>query len=152
MSLSHSFRALCLAVAMAAAMVLVQPSSPALADDNAKSTLVFNLTTDDVWTNQMALGLAKRIADGGGTVVVFLNVRAVSLASKNVPPATGGLSGKTAHEMLKALVDAGADVYLCPSCTKQAGLNMEDRIEGVKPGSQAFLDVLMAPGTRVMSY
>jgi predicted peroxiredoxin len=117
-----------------------------------KSTLIFNLTTDDVWNNQMALGLAERVLDMDYPVVVFLNVRAVVLANKNIPQHTGGLSGKTPHDMLKLLMEKGAQVYVCPTCTEQAGLSLDDRLEGIKPGSKELIKLIMAPTSKIMNY
>ncbi|MBY8975292.1 DsrE family protein [Rhodobacteraceae bacterium NNCM2] len=127
----------------------------AAAQDQAdtQTTMVFNLTTDDVWTAQMSLGMATRmLTEDKADVVVFLNVRAAALANKNVPQHTTAMSGKTAHELIQEFIAAGGRVFVCPNCTKQAGLSLDDRIEGVEPGSPAFRQILLAPGTRIISY
>lgn len=100
----------------------------------------------------MALGLAERVLDMNYPVVVFLNVRAVTLANKKIPQHTGGLSDKNPHDMLTALMDKGAQVYVCPSCTEQAGLDIDDRLEGTKPGSKELIEIMMAPTSKIMNY
>ena len=125
-------------------------ATAAVAQD--RTTLLVNLTTDDAWTSQMALGLARNVQSNGGDVVVFLNVRAVTLANADVPQHTQAASGKTAHEMIAAIIEAGGRVFLCRGCTKQAGLEIDDRIEGVEPSGPALMKVMTAPGTRIISY
>ena len=132
------------------AVTLALPSGAAHAQD--ERTLVINLTSDDVWTGQMAMNFARRIQEDGGNVVVFLNVRAVAFANRNVPQHTQAATGKTPHERIKEIIDSGGEVYLCPGCTEQAGLELDDRIDGVKVGGPEFRAILMAPDTRIMSY
>ena len=130
-------------------------TAPAVAqaqDANAAPTVVINLTSDDVWTSQMALGFARKVQDAGAEVVVFLNVRAVTLANQNVPQHVEAMSGKTAHEMLAEIISEGGRVFVCPGCTEQAGLDIANRIDGVEPGGPEFLAIVTAPGTRIMSY
>lgn len=141
-------KSLLLAVCMVLALGL--PAPQAQAQD--EPTIIFNVTTDDVWTGQMALGLAKRMLDAGHDVVVFLNVRAVTLANSAVPPHTAAGPGLTAHEMIAGLLDAGGRVFVCPTCTVQAGLSADNWIEGVEAGSPELIDLMMAPGTRIISY
>ena len=130
-------------------------TAPAVAqaqDANAAPTVVINLTSDDVWTSQMALGFARKVQVAGAEVVVFLNVRAVTLANQNVPQHVEAMSGKTAHEMLAEIISEGGRVFVCPGCTEQAGLDIANRIDGVEPGGPEFLAIVTAPGTRIMSY
>jgi len=139
-----------LTIAVLLAFTLALPLGAAKAQE--QRTLVINLTTDDVWTGQMALNFARRIQRDGGKVVVFLNVRAVSFANKAVPQHAQAATGKTPYERMKEIVEAGGQVFLCPSCTEQAGLKVADRIEGVEVGGPEFRSIVMAPGTRIISY
>jgi predicted peroxiredoxin len=141
-------------IAALLALSLVVPFAGASrAQDADGATLVINLTSDDVWTQQMALGLGRNYMSAtGNDLVVFLNLRAVGIASAQVPQHTTALTGKTPQALLAALIADGARVFLCTSCTKQAGLTADDRIEGVEPSSPAYLEILSAPGTRVVSY
>lgn len=122
----------------------------ALAQDDR--TLLINLTTDDVSTSQMAFGYANAVLDAGHDVVLFLNVRAVTLANADIPQHTEGLRGQTAREELAALMDQGARVFVCGRCTAQAGLSTDAWIDGVEPGGAELIAIQMAPTTSIMSY
>lgn len=139
-------------ILIALSLLIAVPATAQAHDAEAASTVVINLTTDDVWTGQMALGFARRVQDTGADVVVFLNVRAVTLANKDVPQHVEAMSGKTAHEMIAEIISDGGRVFVCPGCTEQAGLDLDDRIDGVEPGGPELLAIITAPGTRIMSY
>lgn len=98
------------------------------------------------------MSFARRVQEDGGDVVLFLNVNAVAFANQNVPQHVQALTGKTPHERIKEIIEAGGQVYVCPSCTEQAGLKLDDRIDGVKVGGPEFRAILMAPDTKIMSY
>ena len=121
-------------------------------DADPAPTLVVHVTTDDAWTGLKGLAFARNAQNAGGNVVVFLNVRAVTFANANVPQYAGATSGKTAHDLVAEIVDAGGRVFACPGCTRQAGLDIADRIDGIEPGGPEFLDIIMAPDTRIISF
>ena len=75
-----------------------------------------------------------------------------AFANANVPQYAGATSGKTAHDLVAEIVDAGGRVFACPGCTRQAGLDIADRIDGIEPGGPEFLDIIMAPDTRIISF
>ena len=117
------------------------------------STLIINLTSDDISTQQMALQFARNYTTmTGGDLVIFLNVRAVGIANQNVPQHTSALAGKTPQQLISELLDGGARVFLCPGCTRQSGLSMDDRIDGVEPSGPDFHAILASPDSKVMSY
>ncbi len=145
-------RVLALFLALAIGLATLSAPPPARAQDEA-ATLVINLTSDDLWTQQMALQFAANYMQlTGEDVVLFLNVRSVGIANRRVPQHTTALAGETPQQLLMGLMEDGARVFLCPGCTRQAGLSLDDRIEGVEPSGPAFHEILSAPGTRVMSY
>lgn len=126
-------------------------AAPALSAD--KATLLVNLTTDDVWNNQMGLGIVRKYVDTtGGPAAVFLNVRAVVLANRKVPQHSGALAQKDFHTLLRELMAKGVKVYVCGECTRQAGLAIEDRLEGTEVGGKELLELLADPSTNVLSY
>ena len=100
----------------------------------------------------MAFSYAEKVINAGFPVVLFLNVRAVRLADSEIPQEKDPASGNTAAESLTALINKGATVYVCPSCTERAGMTKERWIAGVKPGSMETISVHLAPNTKVMSY
>lgn len=138
------------AAALLSVSMLASASTGALANDDR--TLLINLTTDDVWTSQMAFGYANAVLSAGHDVVLFLNVRAVTLANANIPQHTEGLRGQTAREELASLIESGARVFVCGTCTTQAGLSPDDWMDGVEMGGPDLIAIQMAPTTAVMSY
>lgn len=134
------------------AVLLGSVYAPSAASETDKATLFVNLTTDDSWSAHMAFSYAEKVLSAGYPVVLFLNVRAVRLADKKMPQEKDPSSGNTAAESLKALMKAGATVYVCPSCTKRAGMTKERWLAGVKPASMETISVHMAENTKVMSY
>ena len=137
---------------VALSLLIVAPAFSQAQDAEAGPTVVINLTNDDVWAGQMALGFARKVQDAGAEVVVFLNVRAVTLANRNVPQHVEAMSGKTAQEMLAEIISEGGRVFVCPGCTEQAGLDISDRVNGIEPGGPEFLAIVTAPDTRIVSY
>lgn len=136
--------------AIALGMLLVGVPPAAAAD---KATLLVNLTTDDVWTAQMGLGIVRKyVQTTHAPAVVFLNVRAVALANSAVPQHTGALAKKDFHSLLHELIAEGVKVYVCGECTKQAGLSVDNRLQGVEIGGKALLELLADPDTNVLSY
>ena len=142
----------CLALVLLVALAAPLAAPPAAAQEQAQTRLLVNLTSDDVWTNQMAFGFANKVMDAGYEVVLFLNVRAVRVAHRDVPQPVEGMRGKTAREELEALVARGARVFVCPSCTAQAGMTPDDWIDGVEAGGPELIALQMDPLTRTISY
>lgn len=137
-----------LAVLFLLSMVAVAPVS---ADD--RKTIFYNVTTEDAWAAGMALGQANKAIDAGYKVVIFLNVHGIFIASKSFLTDINGLSGKSMQDMLKAAMDKGARVIICPMCMKKAGLTMDDLIEGVvKGGPDVTLKAMTAEDTVVISF
>lgn len=130
--------------------VLLAAAAPAAtaADPAAKPTLFINLTTDDAWTNEMALALAKKIQDQGSPVAVFFNVRAVRFADK-----TGAVEdAEGTQALVRDLMKDGATVFVCPMCSERAGMTPDRWLDGSGPGSLETITILMDPATRIMSY
>lgn len=117
-----------------------------------ETTLLVVLQTDDVWTNQMALNYATKALDGGYPLVLFFNVRAVTLVNTAVPQHTGALSEQTPLDTVEDLLAQGATVYVCRECTEQAGLSEDDWVAGTKAGGPELIDLQMAPDTKTLTY
>lgn len=133
-----------------AALALAAGLSAATAAD--KATMVINLTSDDVWTAQMALNYARTLQDAGAPVVVFLNVRGATLGNTAVPQHVEAGTGKTAHQMIEAIVAAGGRVFLCGGCTRMAGLDAEKRLPGVEMAGPDLVAIMTDPSTNILSY
>ena len=127
-------------------------AAQAAVGDTTKTRLFLNLTSDDVWSNQMAFGYANKVMDQGHEVVVFLNVRAVKLAHRSIPQPVDPQRELTARDELTALMERGARVFVCPGCTLKAGLSQEDWIDGVEPGGPELIALQMDPLSMIVSY
>lgn len=108
-----------------------------------KKTIFYNVTTDESWASGMALAQASMAMQNGYKVVVFLNVRAVYLASKSRAQDTFSGSGKTPDAMLTGLAKGGARVIICPMCMQKAGITEADLVEGVELGGPPVTMPLM---------
>ena len=138
---------------LAMLFVLTLFAGSALADDHGKKTIFYNITSDDVWTAGMAAGQASKALESGYNVVVFLNVRGVYLASTDRQQDTFAGTGKSAQQMLQVIMKNGGRVIMCPMCMKQAGLTMDDVIEGVERGGPGVtFELMTADDTVVVSY
>jgi predicted peroxiredoxin len=116
------------------------------------TALLLNLTTDDVFTTQMALHYANAVLEAGYPVTLFLNVRAVTLADKTIPQHTPALMEETSHNRMRSLLERGATIYACKQCSVQAGVNEDNWLEGIEPGDIDLVEFQMDPNTKVMTY
>jgi predicted peroxiredoxin len=118
-----------------------------------KKIIFYNVTTDETWASEMATGQAAMAMKSGYKVVVFLNVRAVYLASKSRALDTFSGTGKTAREMLSDLIKDGARVIICPMCMNKAGITESDLLDGVEMGGpKVTFPLVTAEDTVVISY
>ena len=132
-------------------LVLSMASVAALAAE--KKTIFYNITTDEAWAAGMALGQANKVLEHGYGVVIFLNVRAVFIASKAFKTDANGATGKSLQEMLRSAMDKGATAIVCPMCLGKAGLTMDDVLDGIlKGGIDTTIKALTADDTVVLSY
>ena len=141
------------AFTLLAILFLALFAGTALADEHAKKTIFYNITSDDTWAAGMATGQASKALESGYNVVVFLNVRGVYLASTDRQQDTFAGTGKSAQQMLQVIMKNGGRVIMCPMCMKQAGLTMDDVIEGVARGGPGVtFELMTADDTVVVSY
>jgi len=111
-------------------------------------TLFVNLTSDDAWRAEMAVHYAEQAQQLGYRVVLFLNVRGVYLARKNPPASLRSVQAK-----LLQMIREGATVYVCPMCSRRAGMRVpDDWMDGAQAGSAEVIHLQMSPNTHVMSY
>jgi len=137
-------------LAIVLSLALIGPGR-VLAED--RETIFYNVTTDEAWAAGMAMGQANKALDNGYGVVIFLNVRGVFLAAKAFKSDISGATGKGIQAMLKAAMEKGARVIICPMCLAKAGLTMDGLIEGVvKGGPDVTLKAMTADDTVIISY
>ena len=140
------------ALVLSLALLVAAPLSSQAQDEDSVPTVLVHVTSDDVWSGQAAFSFARGIQEAGGNVAVFLNVRAVALANASVPQHVEAMTGKTPHDMVAEIIAAGGRVFVCPGCTRQAGLDVAERIDGIEPGGPDLLAIMMAPGTRIITF
>ena len=139
------------AALLAISLIVGGAATPVAAD--TQKTIFYNLTTDEAWSAGMAVGQATKALESGYQVVIFLNVRAVLLASKTFVSDTNGQVGMSVQEQIKGAMSKGAQVIICPMCLAKVGMTMDDVIEGVvKGGPDTTLKAMTADGTVVISY
>ena len=121
-------------------------ASSALAGE--KDPLFINATSDDAHRAEMALAFSKNELERQHPVTVFLNDKAVFIASK--PNAE---RFKNQQALLTSLMDKGATVLVCPICLKYYGITETDLLPGVKMGNPELVDAaLFKENTKTLSW
>ena len=102
-----------------------------------RPVVLFNITSgpDDAHPVTMALQLAGHALDDGREVVLFFNVKGVSIPTKDLP-ADLAYHDKPIAGLLDGLIDRGATALACPHCMKAEGITAEDLVEGVQVASR----------------
>ncbi|CAN94726.1 hypothetical protein sce4563 [Sorangium cellulosum So ce56] len=121
------------------------PKQPATAEDARQRTLLFNVTSgqEDVHAATMALMAASNSLDAGWSTILYFNVHAAALASRNLSDSVALAGERPVKELLAAAIAKGAKVFVCPHCMQVAGVKAEELVEGAKPAAlQAVLDQL----------
>ena len=148
-----------LVAAVAVSMLLAVACQPApepasLSETEPTPVLLLNVTADpleDPHSVTMALQLAGHGLDDGRDVVLFLNVRAVPVATTDLP---GDLSfhAEPIEALLTDLVSRGAEVHVCPHCMKALGIPESALIDGAQVTSREALFARLTPETNVFTY
>jgi predicted peroxiredoxin len=84
---------------------------------------------DDPHRCLMALNMAVIMAEDKD-VLVYLDIKAVELVTKNAPDVTHP-AFPSSLEQIKKLIDSGVEIQACPGCMKAAGITENDLMEGV---------------------
>lgn len=114
----------------------------------ATDPLFVNVTTDDAHRANMALTFSKSQFARKHPVTIFLNDRAVTIASR-----ANSERFKVHQEMLTAFVKDGATVIVCPMCMKHYGIKEADLIDGMKIGNPELTGgALFQDGTKTLSW
>ena len=92
--------------------------------------LFINLTTDDPHRANMAIQFSKTQNERGHPVTIFLNDRAVLVASK-----VHAEKYAMHHKMLSDLANKGATLLVCPMCMKHYGVKESDLLPFVRQGN-----------------
>lgn len=121
-------------------------TAPAFA--GATDPLFINLTTDDSHRALMGIGFGKAQLERGHPLAIFINDKAVQIASK--------ANADKYPEQQKALAEIlknGGVVLICPMCIKKFGIKESDLLTGIKIGNpQLTGDALFRDNTKTMTW
>jgi predicted peroxiredoxin len=115
-----------------AAAAAVAQSATTPAEGSPKDGVFIHIShgTDDAHRLLMAMKMATIMAESGRPVLVYCDVKAVTVLVKDGPDVSmeGFLPAKT---QLAAMLKAGVRVRACPTCLQVAGFKAEDLATGV---------------------
>lgn len=114
----------------------------------ASNPLFINLTSDDNHRSLMAISFGQNQLQRGHPLTVYLNDRAVRIASKKE-------SGVFAEQqaLLQQIVAMGGTVLVCPMCIQKYGVSASDFLDGLKlTNPDTTGAALFADNTRTLSW
>lgn len=115
----------------------------------AKATsLLINLTTDEPHRASMGIGFGGNQLQRGHGLTIFLNDRAVILASSK-----HAVKFADHQKRLAELIKHGATVYCCPMCMKQYQVQAADLLPGIAVSNPELTGAaLFKDGARTLSW
>jgi len=116
--------------------------------------VLFSITsaaTEDPHAVTMALQLAGHALDDGRRVVLFFNVRGVTVPTTDLPEDLA-FGAKPIKALLTALIARGAEAHVCPHCMNALGVEASDLIAGALVTNRDRLFSLLGSNTVVFSY
>lgn len=143
------------AVALGIAMCFgpLQPQAALAADKPAPTVVHLSNYSNDVHAVMMALKIARMLQDASGDVALFVDLEGTRLADKRVPDdLKWGQADTTVSELLKAFIDAGGEVHVCPHCAKAAGLDEANLRDGCAILTPKKLTTLLTEAGKIMDY
>jgi len=134
----------CMAIMWASAVF----TGPALAEPAYKSrTLVVHIATDDASAANMAVILANNMLEKKMAVVLFLDVKGVSMGVKNPPKNLEGVG-----TMVKTFLKGGGRVLVCQHCLGMAGFKEEDLLPSAELSQPERMSKLLHEDPIVIDY
>jgi sulfur relay (sulfurtransferase) complex TusBCD TusD component (DsrE family) len=115
---------------LAALLVVSAVSVTVPASASNDDPLFVNLISDEGHRVTMALTFSKGQQERGHPITVWLNDKAVLVASKKEQATYAAQQA-----MLAELMAKGAQVIICPLCMKHYGVSETDLIDGTKVGN-----------------
>jgi predicted peroxiredoxin len=114
------------------AAVALGQSAAAPAEVSTKDGMLIHIShgAGDAHRLLMAMKMATIMAEGGRPVLVYCDIKAVTVLVKDGPDVS--MDGfPPAKTQLAAMLKAGVRVRVCPTCLKVAGYEVEDLVAGV---------------------
>jgi sulfur relay (sulfurtransferase) complex TusBCD TusD component (DsrE family) len=126
---------------------LVAASMGARAED-AGAPLFINLTSDDPHRVRMAVGFGAKQQERAHGLTIFLNDRAVHVASTR-----NAATFAEQQKMLAAVLAAGGKVLVCPMCMEHYGVAKTNLAPGLEVGSPEVTGAaLFAEDSRTLTW
>ena len=114
----------------------------------ASDPLFINLTSDDGHRSLMAISFGQNQLQRGHPLTVYLNDKAVRIASKK----EGGAFAEQ-QALLQQIVAKGGTVLVCPMCSQKYGVSASDFLDGLKlTNPDTTGAALFADNTRTLSW
>ena len=130
-------------------------SSPTPSSPSTKSTVLFSVTSDANERPQsidMAMKLAGFSLDEGRQVVMFFNVKGVTIPRNQFPADFAFQDNLPIKTQMTELIERGLDVHVCPICMQALDVKESDLIEGAKVTTRTNLFANIGPDTAVFTY
>jgi predicted peroxiredoxin len=131
-------------------------SSSAGATAPTGATTVLLSVTSDASQNPQSVDMAMRFAgfalDEGRRVVIFFNVKGVTIPTAGLPDDFAFGEGTPIKQQVTALIERGADVHVCPICMQALDVEKSDLIDGAKVTTRSSLFANIGPSTVVFTY
>jgi predicted peroxiredoxin len=133
-----------------------RPQSGGSAGVGAEGTTVLLSVTSDANEDPQSIDMAMKLAgfslDEDRHVVLFFNVKGVTIPAKGFPDDFAYKDNSPIKEQLADLIERGVDVHVCPICMKAHGVEASDLMEGAKVTTRPNLFANIGPGTVVFTY
>ena len=133
-----------------------RPQSGGSAGMGAEGSTVLFSVTSDANENPQSIDMAMKLAgfslDEDRHVVMFFNVKGVTIPSQAFPADFAYKDNSPIKEQLADLIERGVDVHVCPICMKAHGVEASDLLEGAKVTTRPDLFANIGPGTAVFTY
>lgn len=130
--------------------VSVTPTPP-----DTSATVLLSVTSDadtDLQSVDMAMKLAGFSLDEGRHVVMFFNVKGVTVPSSKLSDDFAYQENEPVKVQLAALIERGADVHVCPICMKALSVEESDLMAGAKVTTRPSLFANIGANTAVFTY
>lgn len=120
----------------------------------SKAPLLFNITSgkNGLHAVSMALGLAGNAAKQGHDVIVFLNVEAPPLASKDLADDVKIADFPPVKTLLAQVIANGGRVFVCEHCAHVCNVDTKSLVTGATVAGHGEILGQLKPGTVSFSY
>jgi len=132
------------------------PQSSATPPLSKETAIVLISVTSDANENPQSVDMAMKLAgfslDEGRKVVMFFNVKGVTIPLNKLADDFAFQSNQPLKAQLTELIKRGVDVHVCPICMKALSVEKSDLIEGANVTTRPNLFTNIGANTSVFTY